>query len=936
MFSLFSPSAQQQQAHLPSPSPQQQQPQQQPQPQQQLDILPKQQPFPSVSSNGCASASPERPESLSVEIISGTGGLLSEDATPVFVTLALGPFEVTTPPSAPCPAPNHIFSSPLMAKWNHKCIIDLMNFKEKLTITCHKTDGRFVGRTVVDLGEFRVNANQLVQKNVILKSLVSSGGQGGNAKSPPRGISRSYSSGKSLNSAGGVFVNVGNLFSFEPTAPELTIEFRLNTRPISAVSLRRLQINRILEQNKRLNIFPIEQHPPQDSYWKWSLPPRASEFLSFALIGKIDPFDQKEEVKLLQEFQRIDMCMEQLPLFCFPVQYSLARTELQPITFAFSLVNSDVEKVFGNCLMFWLECNSGSGSAAYAPFCICALSKYPAMRIVQNFLSKLFEEGFLGMTASEILASHYLERIVAQVQLEVPYVDRIPWTDFPMMDISLLKFFEVLEIQTVMDCIRAILCECKIIFHSSQISLLSLVCEGLLGLCFPFTWTHIYVPLLPRVLSRFAQAPVPFILGVHNSYLSEILSVIDDVESVVLVDVDRSEVRFDFDKQGIPPFPSALSKTLVLTLRQTLHPQVFQCDSLILNDIQPPQVCDEFEIRAAFSSTWRNLLRGYREFMMFYVQRQMGFAVDEKDSEIIERKRRVEVAAVNYHQDDPIFDSFSFLETVSDDKKPFLEFFLTTQMFHTFVEAHKSSPSMLFDHAMKAQQYVPRSTSSKSFLLAQNSSRLDSAEVMLSRFSFSDTDSPLSNCVRRLFRSESLSFERLCSAAEYLRTNEVRRTLLELMYNYSSGIENHEKPFCLSSRCLEDLSFLVASCLFWCNVYGDYVPAWGLLKAAKRFYRMMDDGFNVEYLYEHLKNAKIWRESRCWESAFDELKSDPSYDGNAFAIIAFLCQSMLSLGLDGDLVTAFSVRLTSIDKSLSEQNIEELFTLIVNLTKSPS
>jgi hypothetical protein len=45
---------------------------------------------------------------------------------------------------------------------------------------------------------------------------------------------------------------------------------------------------------------------------------------------------------------------------------------------------------------------------------------------------------------------------------------------------------------------------------------------------------------------------------------------------------------------------------------------------------------------------------------------------------------------------------------------------------------------------------------------------------------------------------------------------------------------------------------------------------------------------------------------------------------------------MLSLGLSGEDATAFSVRLTSIEKSLSEQNIEELFTLIVNLTKSPS
>ena len=43
------------------------------------------------------------------------------------------------------------------------------------------------------------------------------------------------------------------------------------------------------------------------------------------------------------------------------------------------------------------------------------------------------------------------------------------------------------------------------------------VAEGITSLLFPFTWQHVYVPILPASLLHFLDAPVPFIMGLHHT-----------------------------------------------------------------------------------------------------------------------------------------------------------------------------------------------------------------------------------------------------------------------------------------------------------------------------------------------------------------------------------------------------------------------------------
>lgn len=43
------------------------------------------------------------------------------------------------------------------------------------------------------------------------------------------------------------------------------------------------------------------------------------------------------------------------------------------------------------------------------------------------------------------------------------------------------------------------------------------VCECISSLVFPFTWAHVYVPILPASMQHFLDAPVPFIMGLWRA-----------------------------------------------------------------------------------------------------------------------------------------------------------------------------------------------------------------------------------------------------------------------------------------------------------------------------------------------------------------------------------------------------------------------------------
>ena len=207
--------------------------------------------------------------------------------------------------------------------------------------------------------------------------------------------------------------------------------------------------------------------------------------------------------------------------------------------------------------------------------------------------------------------------------------DTNPYTALPQSQLGLLQ---VLDLEVVLLILRCVLSEMKMIFHSSSVSLLHSVTESLLLLCFPFQWSHIYIPLLPSSLYGMLEAPVSFLVGIESSGLprvEEMLGVahgrnvsqanqnaelesrhsragavdspeqhssshrrsqgdssnpdshreapIHDLSNFAFIDIDRGMVDVAVPP---PPFPPTAQRSLIMSIRALTRPEVFGADEV--------------------------------------------------------------------------------------------------------------------------------------------------------------------------------------------------------------------------------------------------------------------------------------------------------------------------------------------------------------------
>ena len=68
------------------------------------------------------------------------------------------------------------------------------------------------------------------------------------------------------------------------------------------------------------------------------------------------------------------------------------------------------------------------------------------------------------------------------------------------------------------------LCLFQILVYSSDLDKLMLVCESVCALLYPFSWPHVYVPILPPNLENFLDAPVPYFMGLIRYVSLKLLS----------------------------------------------------------------------------------------------------------------------------------------------------------------------------------------------------------------------------------------------------------------------------------------------------------------------------------------------------------------------------------------------------------------------------
>ncbi|KAL1509617.1 hypothetical protein ABEB36_004327 [Hypothenemus hampei] len=121
--------------------------------------------------------------------------------------------------------------------------------------------------------------------------------------------------------------------------------------------------------------------------------------------------------------------------------------------------------------------------------------------------------------------------------------------ELPHSDYYLKLMFTWLGVDIIVQLFTCLLLENQVLLRSTDPQKLMVVAEGMTALLFPFTWPHVYVPILPAELHHFLDAPVPFLMGLYAS--SENVKVASEA-TLCFVDIDRCKVQWP---EELPIFP---------------------------------------------------------------------------------------------------------------------------------------------------------------------------------------------------------------------------------------------------------------------------------------------------------------------------------------------------------------------------------------------
>ena len=299
--------------------------------------------------------------------------------------------------------------------------------------------------------------------------------------------------------------------------------------------------------------------------------------------------------------------------------------------------------------------------------------------------------------------------------------------DFPHLEFDLYELFQVLDVETVLTALRCLLSEMRVILHSGSRALLHSVSESLIALCFPFTWSHVFVPLLPRPLLAIVEAPVSFMIGIQSAAPPD-LEHITDLTPFALIDIDRSTIDV---AQPPPAFPAHAVRVLLKGLRRLVRPSAVDADDVRLPSTEtgPAELyrrlhpscadgrcsrVDAAVVTAGASSSSpshppgsapeavdpslaRQEARELSDFLLVHERNRLiryeffGFL-----SSLLHGYRE----HLHFlHGLTPTFSTSSFLAACpSSDHLPFLSRFLETQLFRDFLDRHVEMPSYLQDY----------------------------------------------------------------------------------------------------------------------------------------------------------------------------------------------------------------------------------------------
>jgi len=335
--------------------------------------------------------------------------------------------------------------------------------------------------------------------------------------------------------------------------------------------------------------------------------------------------------------------------FCFPeanssdVKSLLSATGSE--TFSFVLTDVDGSKRFGYCRRF----------LGKNPECYCIVSFFPSFSLFAQILDIVEQRRETSSSATylflkSVLAADKVPQPGESIQIKTlsptkndpdEYTLTRDDTDYEYLDyVSFTVLFKKLSVDIILTLFEALLSERRIIVVSKSLAVLSSCVHAISAMVWPFTWQHVFIPILPPSLIDYTCAPMPFLVGILHSSLDALYSL--PLEEVYIVDLEKNHFR------ELPNFPSIMPSARLEQLRRALTALV----------AGPVSVTFDKMIADCFVLFLADILEGYEKYIS-----KGGFQLKE------------------------------FIASKDKETQKFLQDFCRTQMFDCFIHDQEKSAS---------------------------------------------------------------------------------------------------------------------------------------------------------------------------------------------------------------------------------------------------
>ena len=206
----------------------------------------------------------------------------------------------------------------------------------------------------------------------------------------------------------------------------------------------------------------------------------------------------------------------------------------------------------------------------YIPKCICLISIYPFFNIHQQILLSLYQ--CVVFSSSQIPIEKIIENLIIEVPIPPRGLYNIEYlllnkkiflknhkiNKIPLCHVKLEKIYRLLNINIILDVIKHIYYESKILFFSTDLNILCKVLLAFISLIFPYKYPHQIISYLPKENYKTLESISPFMFGINEKFK---LSFFEDNDIEIfgsnffIIDIENKTTKL-ISNEEIPSFPN--------------------------------------------------------------------------------------------------------------------------------------------------------------------------------------------------------------------------------------------------------------------------------------------------------------------------------------------------------------------------------------------